>query len=118
MPAKPSRSAAADTAWISQRFTTENVYAITDLRVHEAKPAQNAAWIRPHWHVENQIHWVRDVTYDEDRSQIRTGTGPRRLCQLNLRRRGIVPRTVFGATFACRIHSGPIGIHQITVLAF
>jgi hypothetical protein len=22
------------------------------------------------------IHWVRDVTYDEDRSQIRTGTGP------------------------------------------
>jgi predicted transposase YbfD/YdcC len=25
---------------------------------------------------ENNIHWVRDVTYDEDRSQIRTGTGP------------------------------------------
>jgi hypothetical protein len=25
--------------------------------------------------MENQIHWVRDVTYDEDRSQIRTGTG-------------------------------------------
>jgi hypothetical protein len=23
-----------------------------------------------------RIHWVRDVTYDEDRSQIRTGTGP------------------------------------------
>ncbi|WP_233219539.1 hypothetical protein [Micromonospora sp. RP3T] len=23
-----------------------------------------------------QIHWVRDVTYDEGRSQIRTGTGP------------------------------------------
>ncbi|WP_330308948.1 MULTISPECIES: hypothetical protein [unclassified Streptomyces] len=35
-----------------------------------------AAWIRRHWHIENQIHWVRDVTYDEDRSPIRTGTGP------------------------------------------
>jgi predicted transposase YbfD/YdcC len=59
-----------------KRFTTETVYAITDLRIHQARPAQLAAWIRGHWHIENKIHWVRDVTYDEDRSQIRTGTGP------------------------------------------
>jgi predicted transposase YbfD/YdcC len=59
-----------------RRFTTETVYAITSLRVHQAKPAQLAAWIRRHWHIENQLHWVRDVTYDEDRSQIRAGTGP------------------------------------------
>ncbi len=59
-----------------KRFTTETVYAITDLRVHQAKPAQLAGWIRGHWSIENKIHWVRDVTYDEDRSQIRTGTGP------------------------------------------
>ena len=44
--------------------------------MHQARPAQLAAWIRRRWHIENQIHWVRDVTYDEDRSQIRTGTGP------------------------------------------
>jgi hypothetical protein len=24
---------------------------------------------------DNKTHWVRDVTYDEDRSQVRTGTG-------------------------------------------
>ncbi|MGN9779356.1 ISAs1 family transposase [Micromonospora sp. H33] len=59
-----------------KRFTTETVYAITDLRVHQAKPAQLATWIRGHWSIENKIHWVRDVTYDEDRCQIRTGTGP------------------------------------------
>jgi predicted transposase YbfD/YdcC len=58
-----------------KRFTTETVYAITDLQVHQAKPVQLAAWIRGHWSIENKIHWVRDVTYDEDRSQIRTGTG-------------------------------------------
>jgi len=34
----------------------EPVYAITDLRVHEAKPAQLAACIRGHWHIENKIH--------------------------------------------------------------
>lgn len=59
-----------------KRFTTETVYAITDLRVHQARPAQLASWIRGHWSIENKVHWVRDVTYDEDRSQIRTGTGP------------------------------------------
>jgi predicted transposase YbfD/YdcC len=58
-----------------KRFTTETVYAITNLQVHQAKPHQLAGWIRGHWSIENKIHWVRDVTYDEDRSQIRTGTG-------------------------------------------
>lgn len=24
----------------------------------------------------NKLHWVRDVTFDEDRSRMRTGTGP------------------------------------------
>jgi predicted transposase YbfD/YdcC len=60
-----------------RRFTTETVYAITDLRLHQARPAQLAAWIRGHWSIENKLHLVRDVTCDEDRSQIRTGTGPR-----------------------------------------
>lgn len=59
-----------------RRFTTETVYAITDLLVHQAKPTHLADWIRGHWSIENKTHWVRDVTYDEDRSQIRTGTGP------------------------------------------
>ena len=48
----------------------------------DAKPGQLAAWIRRHWHIENKIHWVRDVTYDEDRSQIRTGTGPQVMAAL------------------------------------
>ncbi|MFI2652277.1 ISAs1 family transposase [Micromonospora fulviviridis] len=65
-----------------KRFTTETVYAITDLRVHQAKPAQLAGWIRDHRSIENKVHWVRDVTYDEDRSQIRTGTGPQVMAAL------------------------------------
>jgi len=47
-----------------------------------AKPAQLAAWIRGHWSIENSIHWVRDVAYDKDRSQIRTGTGPQVMAAL------------------------------------
>jgi len=33
--------------------------------------------VRGHWSIENSLHWVRDVTFDEDRSQIRTGAAPR-----------------------------------------
>lgn len=32
---------------------------------------------RRHWEIENKLHWVRDVTFDEDRSQIRKGKGAR-----------------------------------------
>jgi hypothetical protein len=37
--------------------------------------AQIARWIRAHWNIE-AIHHIRDVTYREDHSQIRTGSGP------------------------------------------
>jgi predicted transposase YbfD/YdcC len=33
--------------------------------------------IRDHWQIENRLHRVRDVTYGEDTSRIRTGTAPR-----------------------------------------
>jgi hypothetical protein len=32
--------------------------------------------IREHWSIENKLHWIRDVTFAEDHSQIRTGNGP------------------------------------------
>ncbi len=34
-----------------------------------------ATVIREHWGIENRNHWVRDVTYDEDRSRIRDNPG-------------------------------------------
>ncbi|WP_143517632.1 transposase [Pseudonocardia sp. MH-G8] len=42
----------------------------------DVRPDRLADIIRGHWHIENRLHWVRDVTFDEDLSQIRTGTGP------------------------------------------
>jgi hypothetical protein len=29
-----------------------------------------------HWGIENQVHWTRDMDWDEDRSQVRTGAAP------------------------------------------
>lgn len=57
--------------------TVEVVYLITSADHRIAPPQVLAAWVQGHWRVENQLHWVRDVTFDEDRSQVRTGNAPR-----------------------------------------
>jgi predicted transposase YbfD/YdcC len=60
--------------------TVEVVYLITSDR--DAGPATLAAWVRSHWHIENKLHWVRDVTYQEDKSLVRTGNAPRVMATL------------------------------------
>ena len=47
-----------------------------------ADPATLAAWVQGHWEIENRLHWVRDVTYLEDKSLIRTGNAPRVMASL------------------------------------
>jgi predicted transposase YbfD/YdcC len=66
----------------SKKWSTETVYAITSLTVIQARPAELARIVRGHWGIEDRLHWVRDVTYDEDRSQVRTGNGPRVMASL------------------------------------
>jgi len=55
---------------------TETVYAITDLSYDQISAAQLAGMLRSHWTIENRLHWIRDVVFAEDLSQIRTGHGP------------------------------------------
>jgi predicted transposase YbfD/YdcC len=35
-----------------------------------------ARLVRGHWGIENSLHWTLDVTFSEDRSRIRKGSGP------------------------------------------
>ena len=66
----------------AKRWIREIVYAITSLPTHQANPAELATWIKGHWKIENQLHWVRDVTFAEDFSQARTGSGPHTMATL------------------------------------
>jgi hypothetical protein len=63
------------------KWRTVTVYAITSLTASQASPAQLAEWIRGHWHIE-ALHHIRDVTYREDHSQIRTGNGPQAMATI------------------------------------
>lgn len=60
----------------------ETAYGITSLSSDEADKARMLNLARSHWRIENSLHWVRDVTFDEDRSQVRTGNGPQVLATL------------------------------------
>ena len=66
----------------SRKWRTETVYAVTDLTADQARPDQLATWLRGHWCIENRLHWVRDVTFGEDLSQVRTGNGPQVMATL------------------------------------
>lgn len=59
--------------------TTEIIYAITSRPAAAADAEQLANFIRGHWSIENRIHYVRDVTFREDASRVRTGNAPRTL---------------------------------------
>jgi predicted transposase YbfD/YdcC len=56
--------------------TIEIVYLITNLSPAQASPMRLLEVVRGHWSIENGSHYVRDVTFAEDRSQIRTGAAP------------------------------------------
>ncbi len=54
----------------------EVAYAVTSLPPPRAAARHLLQLWRDHWHIENKLHYVRDVTFDEDRSQVRTGYIP------------------------------------------
>lgn len=74
------------------KLTADVRYAITSSR---AGPDKLLSYVRGHWKIENRLHYVRDVTFGEDGSQVRCGSAPEVMAVLRnivlglLRRRGI-----------------------------
>nr|WP_255638761.1 ISAs1 family transposase [Amycolatopsis sp. DSM 110486] len=66
----------------SGKHTAHTALGITNITATWAHPAHIGAYVRNHWHIENKLHWTRDVTYQEDASRARTGTAPRVMATL------------------------------------
>jgi predicted transposase YbfD/YdcC len=58
---------------VGQDTSIERRYYITSL---VADAALVGSRIRGHWGIENSLHWVLDMAFDEDRCRIRRGNGP------------------------------------------
>jgi hypothetical protein len=56
-----------------RKSTVETVHGLASLPPDRASPKQLLGYNRAHWEIENRLHHVRDMTYDEDRSQVRKG---------------------------------------------
>lgn len=57
-------------------WAREYAYLLTSLPAEVADAVALGGFTRSHWRIENQLHWVRDTAYDEDRHTARTGNGP------------------------------------------
>jgi len=60
----------------------EFAYAVTSCAPERATPAQLLALWRGHWTIENRLHYIRDVTFEEDRATTRAAHAPQVMAAL------------------------------------
>lgn len=58
---------------IDGKVSTETAYVVTSLTAADAGPERLLDLSRTHWAIENRLHYVRDVTFGEDRCRVRSG---------------------------------------------
>jgi predicted transposase YbfD/YdcC len=57
------------------KATSETVFILTSLSKEQADEERLAELVRRHWAIENQLHYRRDWSFDEDRCRIRQPNG-------------------------------------------
>jgi predicted transposase YbfD/YdcC len=60
----------------------ETVFCVTSLSSAKADATRLLTLNRGHWSIENRLHYVRDRTFDEDRSQVRKHAAPHMMASL------------------------------------
>lgn len=65
-----------------QTTRTEHAYLVTSLPPQYATAEQLLKLNRGHWGIENRLHYVRDMAFDEDRCRARKGSTPQVLAAL------------------------------------
>ena len=92
---------------LKDRCSREVIYAITGLPAAKLDPAALLQLSRDHWQIENCLFHVRDVTFKEDASRVRSGSAPKIMAEIRnaaltmIRRSGHKPRPAREA-FAAR----------------
>jgi predicted transposase YbfD/YdcC len=64
------------------KLRNDTVYGVTNMTEEQATPEALLKLCRGHWTIENRSHWVRDVTFDEDRSSVRSRSIPQLMAAL------------------------------------
>lgn len=80
-------------------------YAITDLG-SDVGPEYLQRHVRGHWGIENRLHYVRDVTFGEDASQVRKDSAPEVMAALRNVVLAILRRAGWANVAAALRHNG------------
>jgi predicted transposase YbfD/YdcC len=76
--------------WLIERYVSDPhggavsavaALGVASLTSDAASPADLAGYVRSQWAIE-ALHWIRDTLYQEDKSQVRTRSGPRIMAAL------------------------------------
>ena len=76
-------------------------FVLTSRAPRQATPARLLTLVRGHWSIESR-HWVRDVTFGEDRSPLRSGAAPQLLAAVRNLVHTLIRRTGATAIAAAR----------------
>jgi len=68
---------------VTGKITYQVVFGMTSLSKAQCSPQTLMRFVRTHWHIENRLHYVRDVTFHEDACRIRHTKRQRLLATLN-----------------------------------
>ena len=66
----------------SRRVSEEIEIVLTSRSSDQMSPEQMERFRRGHWAIENPLHYVRDVSFGEDLSTVRTGYAPQNMAAL------------------------------------
>jgi hypothetical protein len=61
----------------------EMVYGVTSLSAEQASPLQLLMMLRSYWHIENSLHYPRDVTLHEDQTRFKKHSAAHNMAVLN-----------------------------------
>ncbi len=92
------------TVTTARKTSQQVVYLLTTLPPTMASPARLLELVRGHWGIENRLFYVRDVTFGEDRSQLRTGHAPQIMAALRNLVIMLIHRDGSTQIAACRRH--------------
>ena len=84
------------------RTRQEIAYLITSLAPDQASPLGLLELVRGHWSIKDSRHYVRDVTFGEDRSRIRSGQAPEVMAAFRNLAFTLIQRSGFAQIAACR----------------
>ena len=67
----------------TKKTRSETIYGVTSLSAEQASPSQLLQMLRSYWHIENRLHYPRDVTLHEDQTRFKQHAAAHNMAIIN-----------------------------------